>query len=204
MRLNYNFNLLRILIFLLLMQATAWSKYTVKNIQLIPLISGQPICEQVRPPWPTSQKDQSPFKTIDKIKIALSKEMKKQFPENPDAFPLESLVSYKTYPTKCGNFYSINAQDYSNTEAHGFCGSGGCDFFFFKQTANGLKLVFHRYLEAVEFKPVDLNSNDKNCLVLKVWVHGTESKNMQRAGQNWLSGLIQFKRSKVKLILNDP
>ncbi len=166
-----------------------------------PQMRGETICIQRIPPRPGSTKE-VPFEKIDKIKIALSKYMQNQYSEYKEAFSSKNLKSYKTYNTQCGIFYAIRAVDFSDSRASGYCGSAGCDNFFFKKTTNGIKLVFHVYLEGIEDRALDLNG--ENCLVLKVWVHGLKSKNLQRAGQDWLDGQIQFKKNKVELILNDP
>ena len=124
--------------------------------------------------------------------------MRKEYPDTEfiSAFDLKNLKSYRTYKTKCGNFYSIEATDFSDSRAYGYCGSAGCDNFFFRQTEKGIKLLFHTYLEKIEAKAVDLKPNDPNCLILKIWVSGSESKNLKRAGQDWLDGQIQFKKIK--------
>lgn len=132
--------------------------------------------------------------------------MKEKYPdpEYIKSFDLSNLNSYRTYNTRCGKFYSIKAIDFKDLGASGYCGSAGCDNFFFKKTNNGLKLIFNNYLEKIEDRPLDFQSKDGYCLVLKVWVHGLQSKNLKRGGNDWLDGKIYFKNHKANLVLNDP
>lgn len=68
------------------------------------------------------------------IRKFLVKFMKKNYPdpEYINAFDLKNLKSYKTYSTRCGKFYSIEAIDFSDVRAYGYCGTRGCDNFFFQ------------------------------------------------------------------------
>ncbi len=124
-------------------------------------------------------------------------------PEYINAFDLKNLKSYRTYKTRCGKFYSVKATDFSDSSAYGYCGSGGCDNFFFKYVQGKLKFIYNYYFETINGELPDTLIKNNECLVLDVMLHGLESKDMKRAGQDWIHASVHFTNKKVFLVKND-
>ncbi len=118
--------------------------------------------------------------------------------EYKDQFQSTMIKSYVTYSTKCGIYYSLTVMNYG-PQGNGFCGTAGCENYFFKETKGGPKFIYSTYLEVIENQEHEKNLKKKECMVLNVKLSGLESKDMRRAGRDWIKAKIIFKKNKVEL-----
>lgn len=119
--------------------------------------------------------------------------------EYKDQFQSAMIKSYVTYNTKCGTYYSLTVMNYG-PQGNGFCGTAGCEHYFFKETKMGPKFIYSTYLEVVENQENEINFKKKECMALNVKLSGLESKDMNRAGSDWINAKIIFKKNRTELI----